>query len=111
MQFSCTAALSDVSVVRVLSCVDVYGPRVIATICLELDRRSRLLTYIRLLLSRPIYRRREPRWISARVSLNGAVRLIRTSLSLDSIAALYSAPSWRHSARAAARTSLKLDLE
>ncbi len=31
------------------TCVDVYGPRLIATVCLVLDRRSRLLMYIRLL--------------------------------------------------------------
>jgi len=30
----------------VLSCVDLYGPRVVATVCLELDRWSGLLTYI-----------------------------------------------------------------
>src|SRR5690606_3690336 len=30
------------------TCVDVYGPRAIATACLVLERRSRLLTYIRL---------------------------------------------------------------
>ena len=30
-------------------CVDVYGPRVIATVCLVLVSRLRLLTYIRLL--------------------------------------------------------------
>ena len=31
------------------TCVDVYGPRLIATVWLALDRRSRLLMYIRLL--------------------------------------------------------------
>jgi PAS domain-containing protein len=31
------------------ACMDVYGPRLIATVCLALDRRSRLLMYIRLL--------------------------------------------------------------
>ena len=41
----------------------------------------------------------------------GAVRQIRTSLSLDSDAALYSAQRPRHSARAAARFSLKSNLE
>ncbi len=38
---------------------------------------------------------------------DGGVRLIRTRFCLDSIAALYATPSWRHSARAAVRFSLK----
>jgi transposase len=41
----------------------------------------------------------------------GALRQIRTGLGSDSHAVLYAVPSWRHSARAAARFSLNLALE
>jgi hypothetical protein len=40
--------------------------------------------------------------------MEGAVRQMRTSLCKDNEAALYAAPRRRHSARAAARLSLKL---
>ena len=40
----------------------------------------------------------------------GAVRLMRTGLCKDNMTALYAALSWRHSARAAVRFSLKLAL-
>ena len=45
------------------------------------------------------------------IALEGAGRLIRTSLSLDSDAAPYSAHRPRHSVRAAARFRLKFNLE
>ena len=41
----------------------------------------------------------------------GAVRPIRTGLSKDNMTVLYAAPSWRHSAIAAVRLSLKLSRE
>ena len=42
---------------------------------------------------------------------DGGVRPIRTRLSKDSEVVLYAAQSWRHSARAAVRLSLKLARE
>jgi hypothetical protein len=44
-------------------------------------------------------------------SMDGAVRRIRTRLSLDSDSALYSAQRPRHSERATARFNLNFDLE
>ena len=41
----------------------------------------------------------------------GAVRPIRTGLCKDNMTVLYAAPSWRHSARAEVRLSLKLSRE
>jgi hypothetical protein len=41
----------------------------------------------------------------------GAVRQMRTGLCKDNMTVLYAAPSWRHSARAAVRLSLKLARE
>ena len=41
----------------------------------------------------------------------GPVRPIRTGLCKDNMAVLYTAPSWRHSARAAVQLSLKFSRE
>jgi|GEM_PF-6805145 len=46
-----------------------------------------------------------------RMPISGGVRLIRTRLCLDIIAALYAGPRPRHSASAAVRLSLKFGLE
>jgi hypothetical protein len=54
-----------------MSCVDVYGPRPIATDRLSWFRRSQLLTYIRLFEAAGQRLRREPRWVFARFHLNG----------------------------------------
>jgi hypothetical protein len=56
-------------------CVDVYGPRPIATGRLDQDPRSQLLTYIRLLYAAGQRLRREPRWIFARFHLIGSETL------------------------------------
>src|SRR5689334_6190066 len=51
------------------SCVDVYGPRPIATGWLDQDHWSQLLTYIRLPDAAGQRLRREPRWVFARFHL------------------------------------------
>ena len=64
----------------VLSCVDLYGPRLIATVCLVWFRITIADVYPAS-VSGPIYRHREPRWISACFPLIGskASALLRRS--------------------------------
>ena len=59
----------------VRSCVDVYGPRPIATGWLDQDHWSQLLTYIRLPDAAEQRLRREPRWVFARFHLTASETL------------------------------------
>ena len=52
------------------TCVDVYGPHLIATACSGLVWVSRLLTHIRLSDAARYDRRRKPRWVSAHLVLH-----------------------------------------
>jgi hypothetical protein len=69
--------LCPTEIVRFGPCVDVYGPRPIATGRLGQDRWSQLLTYIRLPDAARYFLRREPRWVFARFHLNGSETLAK----------------------------------